>query len=323
MPSPRLCRLPLFTPCASLTSVQPKPLSEGAYPGPWVLPLRLPSSAVVLSWARAVGPLGGRLWLGVCGGSAGRPSAPGRGDPGQTAPQSVLEWKPPSLFLIPPSHPFPCWAGSSRGSWARTPEKATRAAASALGTDLSRASRPERAREVPPRSSTCGKTRAVPPAAAKRPLPRPPAWLRSARPPTRSRPSARVTSPRPRPSRASARPPPPRASSARPPPLPLPSCPPFIPQVSLRSLQRTWRAEEVRGILRAGAGPQVRSRPRRGGPDGPTLPGSPAPASPSSQPDLHPALAPAPSPPLSPPPGPARSSSAGPWARGALEANAG
>lgn len=107
MPSPRLCRLPLFTPCASLTSVQPKPLSEGAYPGPWVLPLRLPSSALLLSWARAVGPFGGRLWLGVCGGSAGRPSAPGRGDPGQTAPQSVLEWKPPSLFLIPPSHPFP------------------------------------------------------------------------------------------------------------------------------------------------------------------------------------------------------------------------
>lgn len=34
MPLPRLCRLPLFTPCASLTSVQPKALSEGAYPGP-------------------------------------------------------------------------------------------------------------------------------------------------------------------------------------------------------------------------------------------------------------------------------------------------
>lgn len=76
MPSPRLCRLPLCTPCASLTSVQPKPLSEGAYPGPWVLPLRLPSSALLLSWARAVGPFGGRLWLGVCGwgGAQGGPA---------------------------------------------------------------------------------------------------------------------------------------------------------------------------------------------------------------------------------------------------------
>lgn len=61
MPLPRLCRLPLFTLCASLTSVQPEPLSEDAYPGPRVLPSRLLSSALVLSWARAVERFGWRL----------------------------------------------------------------------------------------------------------------------------------------------------------------------------------------------------------------------------------------------------------------------
>ncbi|CAI9172813.1 unnamed protein product [Rangifer tarandus platyrhynchus] len=254
----------------------------------------------------------------------GSARAPGRDDPDQIAPHSVLEWKPPGLSLNPSRHPFPRWAYSSRRFCARTREKATGGAASAPRTGRNRGSRPVRAREVPPPSLTCREIRAVPsataaagarscPPASPARLRTPPAWL----PPARPRESPL---PRPRPSRARSRPLPPAPPLPALLPLPLPSCPPFIPQVSLRSLPRTWRAGEVSREPASGRGaasPEPPAEGRRAPPDSPLLSGPRLPpgASRTCTPRWPPFLL--------PPPGPARSSPAGPSARGALEANAG
>lgn len=118
-PGPGL--LPLSTPWASLTSVPPKALSRGLYPGAGGLPSSLPSSVLFLGKSQGVEPPRTRAWLeGSVGEGKGEMArAPWRGDPDQTVSQFALEWKPLSLSLPNPCEsPLPWRADSNRSSCA-------------------------------------------------------------------------------------------------------------------------------------------------------------------------------------------------------------
>lgn len=108
VPLPRPCLLPPPYPLLFFDySWSHGPLPGVLTPGPVSCYPAFPALPWSSARPRELNHLEARLAGGLSRGRVRGPGAPGKGEPDQTVPPSALEWKPLSLSLSPPSHPFP------------------------------------------------------------------------------------------------------------------------------------------------------------------------------------------------------------------------